>query len=40
MSQGMRTTVKFRELLGTLTIGQPSPSPQPDVLSAALAGNP
>ncbi len=24
MSQGMRTTVKFRELLGTLTIGEPS----------------
>ena len=24
MSQGMRTTVKFRELLGTLTIGQPT----------------
>ncbi len=24
MSQGMRTTVKFRELLGTLTIGQPA----------------
>ena len=23
-SQGMRTTIKFRELLGTLTIGQPS----------------
>ncbi|MGO9114040.1 MAG: ARPP-1 family domain-containing protein [Thermoguttaceae bacterium] len=24
MSQGMKTTVKFRELLGTLTIGQPT----------------
>ena len=24
MSQGMRTTVRFRELLGTLTIGQPT----------------